>query len=260
MPLSHLLIGAATLIGAMMLGLWLASLRLRDASIVDRFWGLGFVLAAAAAFPIAGGPLERRLLLLALAAIWGLRLTWHITRRNWGEGEDVRYQRMRASWGDRFSWTSLLTVFALQGALMWLVALPLVVGQASPTPGRLTWLDALGALTWLAGFAFEAIGDAQLRAFKADPASRGKVMDRGLWRYTRHPNYFGDALLWWGIFLVASQTEHGRWTVVSPLIMSFLLTRISGVPLLERRLEKTRPGYQDYRRRTSAFFPWPPKE
>jgi steroid 5-alpha reductase family enzyme len=259
MPLSHLLLGSAVLIGALMLVLWLASLRLRDSSIVDRFWGLGFVLVAAAAFPLAGGPLGRRVLLLALAATWGLRLAWHITRRNWGHGEDTRYQKMRASWGARFWWVSLLTVFALQGVLMWLVSLPLVVGQASPTPARLTWLDGLGALVWLVGFAFEAIGDAQLRAFKADPANRGRVMDRGLWRFTRHPNYFGDALLWWGIFLVASQAEHGPWTVVSPLIMTFLLTRISGVPMLERQLRKTRPGYDEYCRRTSAFFPWPPR-
>jgi steroid 5-alpha reductase family enzyme len=139
------------------------------------------------------------------------------------------------------------------------VSLPLQIGQASATPASLGWLDGLGALVWLLGFAFEAIGDAQLRAFKADPTNRGKVMDRGLWRYTRHPNYFGDALLWWGLFLIASHTEHGLWTVVSPVIMTFLLTRISGVPMLERQLKKTRPGYEEYCRRTSAFFPWPPR-
>jgi steroid 5-alpha reductase family enzyme len=259
MPLSHVLIGTAAAVGVLMLVVWIASLALRDASIVDRFWGLGFVLVAAGVFPVAAGPLERRVLLLALAGIWGLRLAWHITRRNWGHGEDVRYQKMRAYWGERFWWVSLLTVFLLQGVLLWLVSLPLQVGQASATPERLTWLDALGALVWLVGFAFEAIGDAQLRAFKADPANRGQVMDRGLWRYTRHPNYFGDALLWWGIFLVASQTEGGLWTVASPLIMTFLLTRLSGVPMLERQLRKTRPGYAEYCQRTSAFFPLPPR-
>ena len=259
MPLSHILLGTAAMVGALMLALWLASLALRDASLVDRFWGLGFALVAAAVFPVAAGPIGRRVLLLALAGVWGLRLAWHITRRNWGQGEDVRYQKMRASWGARFWWVSLLTVFVLQGALMWLVALPLQVGQASPTPDRLTWVDAAGAIVSLVGFGFEAIGDAQLRAFKADPANRGRVMDRGLWRYTRHPNYFGDALLWWGIFLVASHTRQGWWTVLSPLIMTFLLTRISGVPMLERQLRKTRPGYDEYCRRTSAFFPLPPR-
>ncbi|HVS63058.1 MAG TPA: DUF1295 domain-containing protein [Thermoanaerobaculia bacterium] len=260
MPLSHILIATGAVVALLMLALWLASLLLHDASIADRFWGLGFVLVAAGVFPVGAGSIERRVLLLALAGIWGLRLTWHITLRNWGEGEDVRYQKMRASWGSRFPWVSLFTVFLLQGVLLWLVSLPLQVGQASTTPAELTWLDAAGALLWVVGFGFETIGDAQLRAFKADPANRGEVMDRGLWRYTRHPNYFGDALLWWGIFLVASQTEHGPWTVVSPLIMTFLLTRISGVPMLERHLRRTRQGYDEYCRRTSVFFPLPPKK
>jgi steroid 5-alpha reductase family enzyme len=167
---------------------------------------------------------------------------------------------MRAAWGDRFWWVSLFTVYGLQAAILWIVASPIVVGQSMPAPARWTWLDFLGALLWLAGFLFETVGDAQLRAFKAEPANRGMVMDRGLWRYTRHPNYFGDALLWWGLWLIAAQTTWGLATVVSPLAMTFLLTRVSGVPMLERQMRKSRPGYDDYCRRTSAFFPWPPKE
>lgn len=260
LSLTELCAAAAVAIVALMAAVWLASLVLRDASLVDRFWGAGFVVVAALGAWLGEGFPPRRALLLLLVAIWGLRLSWHLTRRNWGQGEDARYQRMRAAWGERFWWVSLFTVYGLQAAILWLVALPLVVGQSSPVPDRITWLDLLGAAVWLAGFLFETIGDAQLRAFKTDPENRGKVMDRGLWRYTRHPNYFGDALLWWGLFLVAAQTRLGVVTMVSPLVMTFLLTRVSGVPMLERQLRKSRPGYEDYCRRTSRFFPWAPKE
>lgn len=261
LSLSGLLAAAAGAIALLMLATWVASLVQRDASLVDRVWGPGYALVAALGLVLGSGAAPRRILLFVLAGIWGLRLGLHLTRRNWGEGEDRRYRRMREHWGaDRFPWISLVTVFLLQGALMWLIALPLTVGASSPTPARLTWADALGAALWLVGLLFEAIGDEQLRRFKADPDNEGEVMDRGLWRYSRHPNYFGDAMVWIGIFTVASHTEHGWWTIVSPLLMIFFLTRVSGVPMLERHLHRTRPGYAEYARRTSAFVPWPPRE
>jgi steroid 5-alpha reductase family enzyme len=166
---------------------------------------------------------------------------------------------MRARHGKRFPIVSLYSVFALQGLLIWVVSLPLQVAETSRAPARLTWLDWAGVIVWLIGFAFESIGDLQLARFKAEPANKGKVMDRGLWRYTRHPNYFGDALLWWGFFLIAMSTTAGAWTLISPLIMTGLLMKVSGVALLEKTLVKTKPEYSNYRRRTNAFFPWFPR-
>ncbi|MFT3916468.1 MAG: DUF1295 domain-containing protein [Anaeromyxobacteraceae bacterium] len=254
------LAASSALILAAMLVLWFVSLRLKDASIVDAFWGTGFVLAAWAA-ALAAGALEparpRALLALALVTLWGLRLTWHIHRRNAGHGEDRRYQAMRARHGDRFGLVSLGTVFLLQGALVILVSLPLQAAIAAPA-SPLGALDLLGAVVFLAGFLFEAIGDAQLDRFKAEPGNRGRVMDRGLWRYTRHPNYFGDALLWWGFGLLGVAAG-APWTLVSPAVMTWLLLRVSGVALLEQDIGERRPAYRDYVERTSAFVPWFPR-
>lgn len=244
---------------AMMLVLWLLSLAIKNASIVDIFWGAGFALIAIIAFTQTDGYRPRRLLITSLAVIWGLRLAIHIGWRNYGKGEDFRYQAMRKRIGSRFVLISLFTVFGLQGVLMWVISLPLQVAQFSREPARLTWLDFLGLGLWAVGFLFEAIGDLQLTLFRINPANKGKVMDRGLWAYTRHPNYFGDALLWWGLFLIASATPRGWWTVISPILMTTLLMKVSGVALLEKALVKTRPEYRDYIRRTSAFFPRPPK-
>lgn len=245
---------------ALMLGVWLLSLIKKDASIVDSFWGLGFVLIAWVCYAVASGHPARKMLVAVLTAVWGLRLAIHITWRNAGKGEDYRYQAMRKRFGDRFPIISLFTVFGLQGVLMWVISLPLQIAEISPEPARLTWLVWAGAIVWLIGFLFESVGDLQLARFKADPNNKGKVMDRGLWRYTRHPNYFGDALLWWGFFLIALSTPRGAWTVVSPLVMTLLLMKVSGVALLEKTLTKTKPEYRDYIQRTSAFFPWLPRE
>jgi steroid 5-alpha reductase family enzyme len=242
-----------------MLIMWLLSLGLRDASIVDVFWGLGFVLIAVTACAQGSGYPLRRFLVTALTTLWGTRLSLHLLWRNWGHGEDYRYRAMRERHGRKFAWVSLYSVFALQGVIMWIVSLPIQMAQAEPVPAQFTWFDALGTLCWLTGFCFEAIGDWQLARFKADPSTRGEVMDRGLWRYTRHPNYFGDALLWWGFFLIAAGVPGGGWTVIGPLVMTFFLMRVSGVTLLERKLVRTRPKYRDYTERTSAFFPWFPK-
>ena len=243
---------------AMMVVLWLISLAIRNASIVDIFWGAGFAAISLVTFTLTDGHRPRKALITLLAVIWGLRLAIHIGWRNHGKGEDFRYQAMRKRKGDRFAFASLYSVFGLQGILMWVISLPLQVAQLSPEPLRLTWLDFLGAALWLIGLCFEAVGDWQLARFKADPGNKGKVMDRGLWGYTRHPNYFGDALLWWGLFLIALATG-GWWTVISPIIMTILLMKVSGVALPEKTLVKTRPEYRDYVRRTSAFFPLPPR-
>lgn len=226
---------------------------------MDTFWGLGFVLIAVVCCTIGKGYEPRRILVTVLTAVWGLRLASHIFWRNKGKGEDFRYRAMRARHGKRFAMVSLYSVFALQGLLMWVISLPLQIGEISPEPARLTWLDWAGVIVWLIGFGFESIGDLQLARFKAAPKNKGKVMDRGLWRYTRHPNYFGDALLWWGFFLIALSTPAGAWTVIGPLIMTGLLMKVSGVALLEKTLMKTKPEYRDYIRRTNAFFPWLPR-
>ncbi|HVO30109.1 MAG TPA: DUF1295 domain-containing protein [bacterium] len=242
-----------------MLALWRVSLGRRDASIVDPFWGTGFVIVAWVAAAAVPGAFARRAMLLAMVSIWGLRLSWHLLRRNLGHGEDYRYQAMRAQHGDRFAWVSLFTVFLLQGVLLWIISMPLQAALSAAEPASLGVLDFVGAGAWFAGFLFEAVGDAQLKAFKADPASKGKVLDTGLWRYTRHPNYFGDALQWWGFFLVAGATG-AWWTVFSPLVMTVLLRRVSGVTLLEKSIVDRRPGYREYIARTNAFVPWLPRK
>jgi len=240
--------------------LWLASLARRDASIVDLWWGPGFGCLATLTAAVAPAHDARSVLLVGLVWLWGLRLGVHLFRRNRGRGEDPRYAAMRRRHGDRFGRVSLVTVFALQGVLQWLVALPVLVALLQPGPRPLGWLDAAGATLFGIGLVFEAVGDAQLARFRADPASRGRVLDRGLWRYTRHPNYFGDSLAWWGLFAIALATPLGPWTIASPALMTFLLLRVSGVALLERSLVRSRPGYRAYVERTSAFVPLPPRK
>jgi steroid 5-alpha reductase family enzyme len=257
-----LVVALATLLAcglAALFALWLVSLRLRDASIVDVWWGPGFAVLATIAAVLSGTAPPRSALLLALVWLWGLRLGVHLFRRNRGRGEDPRYAAMRRRHGDRFGRVSLGTVFGLQAVLQWFVALPLLVAILRPGARPLGALDALGALLFAIGLGFEAIGDVQLARFRADPGSAGRVLDTGLWRWTRHPNYFGDSLAWWGIFAIAAATPLGVITIGSPLAMTVLLVRVSGVPILERSLVRTRPGYRDYIERTSAFFPRPPR-
>jgi steroid 5-alpha reductase family enzyme len=241
-----------------MVALWALSVRLRDASVVDVFWGPGFALVAWTSILVAG-PSPRGLLLAAFATAWGLRLGVHLARRRRGQGEDRRYGAMRAAHGPRFALVSLFTVFLLQAALLWIVSLPLQAGAAKGSGAPLALLDAAGVAVFAVGLWFEAVADAQLARFLAHPASRGRVMQEGLWRYTRHPNYFGDFCVWWGIWLVALAAGSTWWTVVGPAVMSVLLIRVSGVALLERSLSRRREGYADYVARTSAFFPRPPR-
>ncbi len=237
---------------------WLASVRARDASLADRGWGPGFVALASWWTLRHGADRPRAWFVLALVAVWGLRLAAHVTRRNSGHGEDPRYAAMRARAGSHFWWSSAFSVFALQAVLLWIVALPLwgALGPSAPRAPRA--LDAVAVTAWLTGFAFETIGDAQLARFKRDPTNRGRVMDRGLWAWTRHPNYFGDALLWWGFGLLALATPGAAWTLVGPALMTFLLVSVSGAALTERTMS-SRPGWAAYAARTSGFLPWPPK-
>ncbi len=241
-----------------MILLWLRSLPIKDASIVDSFWGPGYAIVAAACllFPWTSSS-ATLVLLVSMTGIWGLRLGWHIWTRNHGNGEDFRYREWREEEGARFWWTSLFKVFLFQGLLISVISLPVQIVASGGRP--LDPAAITGLVVWAIGLAFEAIGDWQLRQFKADPDNAGKVMDKGLWRYTRHPNYFGDSLVWWGISIVAMGSDLGAWGLLSPILMTVFLTRISGVPMLEKNMIKNKPGYQEYVERTSAFVPLPPK-
>jgi steroid 5-alpha reductase family enzyme len=249
------LAGLATVLVAMTM-LWVVSLRLRDASIVDPFWAPGFALVTLAYLIADGRFAPRGVLALVLVSVWAARLGFHLLRRNLRSGEDPRYGAMRERHGAGFGRVSLFTVFWLQAILLWIISAPLAGSVVSVTP--LGAWDLLGALVFLIGFSFEAVADLQLERFKADSASVGRVLDTGLWRYSRHPNYFGNAVLWWGLYLVAVGGG-AYWTVFGPILMTYLLLRVSGVTLLEKGLARSRPGYAQYADRTSAFVPWPPK-
>lgn len=236
---------------------WAVSLLRKNVAIVDSLWSVMFVLAGCVYAAAAPGPIaERAELMLALVLIWALRLSLYITWRNWGHGEDPRYQAIRARNQPNFAFKSLYLVFILQALLAWLISLPLL--GAALGVHALGSIDAAGVLLWFIGIVFEAGGDWQLARFTADGNNKGRVMDSGFWRYTRHPNYFGDFCVWWGLYLIALSAG-AWWSIVGPLLMSLLLMRVSGVALLERNIGKRRPGYADYARRTSAFFPWFPK-
>jgi steroid 5-alpha reductase family enzyme len=248
---------AGTAVALLMAVVWIAGALRADASYVDRVWGLAYVVFAGTAFSVLGFDDVHRALLVAATTAWGLRLSGYLTWRNWGHGEDPRYVAMRKTHGPRFVWVSIFTVFGFQGVLVLVVGSPLLVGQlASGTPLGL-WHLAGGALFAL-GLFFETVGDLQLARFRAN-RDHGSVLDTGLWRYTRHPNYFGDACVWWGLWLMASAAPLARWTVFAPLLMTFLLLRVSGVALLERTISERRPDYARYVARTNAFFPWFPR-
>lgn len=242
-----------------MLVAWLASLRLRNASIADVVWGAGFVMTAWVTFFSVLRPLDaRQILLLVIVSFWGLRLSLHLFTRKRGKPEDERYQAMRAKQPDRFWITSLATVFGLQGVLMWVVSLPVQLGQSAVVPLGV-WAYA-GCALCAVGLIFEVVGDRQLAQFVKNPANKSKTMNIGLWRYTRHPNYFGDSCLWWGLGLIATEVPYGVWGLVGPMLITYLLTQVSGVPMLEAAMLKSNPAYKDYQAVTSPFFPWTPKK
>ncbi len=246
-------LGAAAALG---FATWLNSLRRHDVSIVDSMWPWLIVAPALIAVLLADAPQSRGVLALVLAGLWALRLSTHITLRHRGKPEDYRYQAIRRRNQPHFEWKSLYLVFGLQALLAWVVAMPLVATVLQPAGWQL--LDAAGIALFAFGFAFEAVADAQLQRFRADPAQRGKVLDTGLWRYSRHPNYFGECCVWWGLWLLAAASG-AWWTLLSPLLMTVLLLKVSGVTLLEADIGQRRPAYADYMRRTNAFVPWLPR-
>ena len=247
----------AATIAVLMVSTWIVSVLLRNAGIVDIVWGFGFSVISIVLAVTLDGNDGRQTLVAVMTCTWGLRLAVHLGKRNIGKPEDWRYAAMRSR-RRNFALSSLVTVFVVQGLIMFVVSLPVQWANADSSPG-VGPIASMGVMLWIVGVLFEAVGDRQLARFKADPANAGLVMDRGLWSLTRHPNYFGDSVVWWGIWLVAAETGSGVFSVVGPIVMTWFLLRVSGVPMLERSMMKRRPGYADYVARTSAFFPRPPR-
>jgi steroid 5-alpha reductase family enzyme len=248
-------------LGVMLWGymtLWfLISLFRRRNDVADVAWGLGFVLLAWTSFFLSGGSGARGVLAGILVCIWGLRLSWHIHARHRGKPEDFRYMAWRREWGKWFYARSYVQVYLLQGALLFLVALPVLLINRSPG-GAFGTLEVIGVCVWLFGFLFESVGDAELARFTRDPLNRGKILQSGLWRYTRHPNYFGEVVQWWGIWVVAVGVPGGWFGIVGPLTITFLILKVSGIPMLEKKMAEN-PDFAEYTRRTSVFLPWFPK-
>jgi len=248
------------LLMAILTGLWLVSLVIKDASIIDIFWGFGFVIIAwFYAFQNDLGMMgTREKLLLAMITIWGLRLTIYLAMRNLGKGEDYRYAQWRNDNGEKWWWLSFIRVFALQGFLLWIISATYL--PSFSITAEMGILEYVGVLLWMIGLFFEAVGDYQLAQFKKNPNNKGKVLNTGVWRYTRHPNYFGDATIWWGFFLFALAHPQGWMFVFCPIVMTFFLLKVSGVAMLEVKLKKSKPQYAEYIRTTSSFIPMPPKK
>ena len=247
-------------IGAVLL-LWLISIPLRDVSIIDMFFAAILFAITAVSFVIGDGVAARKQLLLMLVGLWALRITVHLIKRNWGHGEDPRYTKLR-SWtkDDRsFVWLSLRKVFLLQGVVIWFVSLPVQVAAHYASPPALGWPAWLGAGLWAVGLFFESVGDYQLTRFRADPANKGTVLRTGLWKYSRHPNYFGELCVWWGLFLIACDSVIGLFTVIGPIMYSFLIINVTGQATLDKKLAREKPGYADYMKSTSGLIPMPPK-
>jgi len=248
----------------LLLILWRVAVRIQDVSFIDAVWGGGMAVLAAVSWWQLAQPGPRASLIAGMAVIWGGRLFLHLYTRWRASGEDPRYARIlgKEKAAGRYAHGALTKVFAPQAFLLFLTSLPAQLGTlASGVPAPIGGLAMAGAALWLVGMIFESVGDAQLKAFRDNPASAGKVLDTGLWRYTRHPNYFGDACVWWGIWLAAAEAGPliALASLPGPVFLTFTLTKWSGKPLLEKGLAKTRPGYADYIQRTSGFIPWPPR-
>ncbi len=239
--------------------LWfLVSLLKKRNDVADIAWGLGFVLLAWFAFYLVETSQARQLLVNILVTVWGARLAAHIYFRNRGKKEDYRYKEWRAKWGKWFYLRSYFQVYLLQGALLYLIVFPVLTVHRNPG-GPLGLLDAVGALIWLIGFLFESVGDLQLSAFIKNSANKGKLISEGLWKYTRHPNYFGEVAQWWGIWIIAISAPYWFLSVVGPLTITILIVKVSGIPMLEKKLSK-HPDFEEYKEKTSIFFPLPPKK
>jgi steroid 5-alpha reductase family enzyme len=260
MSFLHIYFQGFLIIMTMMTLLWVASVIAKNVSIVDLFWGLGFVLTTGFYFIKTDGFELRKIILMILVALWGLRLSAYLAWRNIGKGEDFRYQQFRKNYGEkRYWWISFFQTFLLQGILMWLISAPLLGAQYYNQRDSLSIIDFTGFFFWIVGFCFEAGGDFQLAQFRADKTNKGKVMDKGFWKYTRHPNYFGDASVWWGYgFLCLASGSY--FPVLGSVLMTALIIKVSGVALLEKSLKEQKPQYKQYIEKTSAFLPWFPKE
>ncbi len=236
---------------------WAVSAMKRDVSIVDGIWSIMLLVAALVYSSNVDLYTSRSSLVLALVLLWAVRLSLHIIIRNWGEPEDRRYRDIREKYEPNFALKSLGIIFIFQGLLAWIISMPLWV--ALTVPIEIASLDILAIALWTLGMAFETVGDWQLVRFQANPANKGKVLNRGLWRYTRHPNYFGECLIWWGFYIFAIPVG-GWWTIIAPLLLTYMLLKFSGVSLLEETIVARRPAYQEYIERTNAFIPGPPKK
>lgn len=241
------------------MSLWFViSLIKKRNDVADVAWGLGFVLITWTSFFISEDSGVRGLLVGVLVGVWGLRLAWHIHTRNKGKAEDYRYLAWRKEWGKWFYLRSYFQVYLLQGALLFLIVMPVLLINKNGGAG-LGLLDFIGVAVWLVGFLFEVIGDAQLARFIKNPANKGKLMQSGLWAYSRHPNYFGEVTQWWGVWLVALSVPYGWFGIIGPLTITFLILKVSGVPLLERKMDEN-PEFEAYKERVSIFIPWKPKK
>lgn len=242
--------------------LWLVSIAIRDVSIIDMFFAVIFFFVAGATYLLSDGVAVRKQLILVLVSIWALRITLHLLKRNWGHGEDPRYAKLR-TWVDSeraFIWMSLRKVFLLQGLIIWFASLPVQVGQILQQPASPGWPAYLGIAIWLLGFLYETISDLQLTRFRADPANAGTVLQTGLWRHSRHPNYFGELCVWWGLFIIACDHPIGILTIIGPILYTYLIVNVTGKATLDKKLAKERPGYRDYMDNTSAIIPLPRKK
>jgi steroid 5-alpha reductase family enzyme len=260
MSFINIYLHALLVIMILMTILWIVSVIIKNVSIVDLFWGFGFVITSGFYFLATPGTGPRKIILLTLVAIWGLRLSVYLAWRNIGKGEDFRYREFRKKYGEnRYWWVSFFQTFLLQGVLMWLISAPLLGAQYYVPDGTLGILDVAGILFWIIGFSFEAGGDFQLAVFKSDASNKGKVLDTGFWRFTRHPNYFGDSSVWWGygFFCLAAGSYL---PVLGSVLMTALIIKVSGVALLEKSLKEQKPQYKEYIEKTSAFLPWFPKK
>lgn len=259
MSFFHVYLHGFLIIMLMMTLLWLVSIIIKNVSIVDLFWGLGFVFVSIFYFLNTDGYSTRKIILILLVPIWGLRLSIYLAWRNIGKGEDFRYRQFRKKYGEnRYWWISFFQTFLLQGILMWLISVPLLAAQYYNLNNSLGILDYVGIILWITGLFFETTGDIQLARFKADPANKGKVLDTGLWRFTRHPNYFGDSAVWWGYGFICLASG-SYLPVLGCVLMTALIIKVSGVALLEKSLTDQKPQYKEYIEKTSAFLPWFPK-
>jgi steroid 5-alpha reductase family enzyme len=260
MSLVQIWVQALIVIMIMMTTLWIISVFIKNVSIVDLFWGLGFMVTGWFYYFNTEGLEPRKLVLMIMVTIWGLRLSGYLTWRNAGKGEDFRYKQFRKNYGEkRYWWISFFQTFLLQGVLMWLISVPLLGAQYQSGNSHLGVIDFAGIVLWIIGITFESGGDFQLARFKADPSNKGKVLDSGFWKFSRHPNYFGDAAVWWGYGLL-SIAAGSFLPALGSLLMTALIIKVSGVALLEKSLVSDKPGYREYVERTSAFIPWFPKK